>query len=303
MPLRILCLGEVLFDVYPTAKHLGGAPLNFACHLHQFGCDVTFVTRVAVDESGREIIAHLRQRSFPTTYIQLDAEHPTGSVLVTLNEESVPDFTIIDQVAYDFIQLDDRIMQFAASPVDLIYFGTLAQRHPQSRQTIQSILAAKQSATLIFYDVNLRQSFYTREIIADSLMRSTVVKLNENEFATIRKMFGLSSHNQHAVQELMQQFNLKFLCLTKGGKGSSLYSEAGKLEWSTVLQEQPQVVDTVGAGDAYAAVLAYGLLSGWPPADVIQRAGRFAAMLCAISGALPEDGDFYRRHAPWINHG
>jgi fructokinase len=293
---RILSIGEILFDVYPNEKRLGGAPLNFAYHLHQLGCDIAFVSRIGADGDGDAIFEQLRRRDFPTTHLQRDDLHPTGAVRVKLNENALPEFAIVTPAAYDFIAWNDELKRLCNSNLDLIYFGTLAQRRPLSRHTIQTILAAAPASTLCFYDMNLRQAFYTPEILADSLSTCDAVKLNENELETVKKIFKLPANDHHAVQDLMAEFKIKLLCLTRGEKGSSIFTKGGKIQWDANSTAPLSVIDTVGAGDSYAAILAYGLLAKWPLPEIIQRASRFAAAICTIPGAVPEDSSFYRQH-------
>jgi len=305
---RILCFGEILFDMYPDRKKLGGAPFNFAWHLHHFGHRVGFVSRIGQDALGQEILQHLQQHRFPTDLLQIDPEWPTGTVHVTLDARGVPDFTIVERVAWDRIAFDAAVQQFLRDGVDLIYFGSLAQRHATSRQTLQRLLQAVPAGTLVFCDLNLRQKFYNREILQQAVARSQVVKLNEAEFAVVQQELGFRSPEAQAATALVQAYGLRLLCITRGERGSTLFLPHGRVDWPTcdalskcVARDDPQngeTLDTVGAGDGYAAVLAHGLLAGWAPETLLDRASCFAAALCQIPGAVPEDKEFYTKNWP-----
>lgn len=294
---RILCFGEILFDVYSDYKRLGGAPFNFAYHLHRFGQQVAFVSRVGDDENGREILATLREQQFPTDFIQVDPEHPTGTVNVRLDERGVPDFTIVEKVAYDFISTEGPVTNFIKSGVDLIYFGTLAQRNSASRTTLFQILEKLRNEALAFCDVNLRQDFYTGSLLKMALDYSDAIKLNEDELTVLKNLLGYDGEESEAASKLMQSFGIEHLCLTKGELGSSIYSASERAQWRTAEAGPSEIIDTVGAGDGYAAVLAYGLLERAPLADIAREASHFAEALCGISGAIPDGHEFYLKHS------
>ncbi|MCG8605104.1 carbohydrate kinase, partial [bacterium] len=285
---RILIVGEILFDIYPNYKRLGGASFNFAYHLQNFGHQIAFVSRTGNDQNGREIRTRLRQHQFPTDFIQIDAIHPTGTVMVKVDEHGQPKFTIVDGVAYDFIQFEEEIREFVKCGLDMIYFGTLAQRQDDSRDAIQEILRLRQDQTLVFYDMNIREPFYDENILRQSLTQCNVLKLNDEECSVVKKMFDLSSHEEETIAQLMQRFKVDYVCVTKGERGSTLYHESQKYE-PTVEQTTTEVTDTVGAGDAFAAVMAYGLLNGEAPSEIVGQASRFATAICSISGAIPTD--------------
>ncbi len=297
MAFRILCVGEILFDVYPQYKRLGGAPFNFAYHLHQFGEQVAFLSRIGGDSDGREIQEFLIEQSFPVRLLQIDSAHPTGTVEVTLDKKGIPNFIINENVAYDFISLNDDINEYLVQGVDLIYFGTLAQRNAVSRRSIQEILQSAPQKTLNFYDMNLRQSFYDREILQHSLKHSDIVKLNEDEFLLVNKMFGFSGTEDRSAADLMQKFDIEYLCITKGASGSTLFMDDKKVNWKNTDNEDLDIIDTVGAGDSFAAAFANGILKNWDGEKIIERASNFAAAVCTISGAIPESRGFYQQYA------
>lgn len=293
MPYRILCIGEILFDVYPEEKYLGGAPFNFAYHLHRLGQSVAFVSRIGQDELGQEIGKHLDNLGFPSDFIQFDREYPTGNVRVELDNSGVPTFDIVPNVAYDFIAMRDDLTNYMGSGVDLIYFGTLAQRGRTSRETIHEILQRRPENALSFCDINLRQDFYNWSVLDFSLKHSDIVKLNQDEFNLIRELFELPSGESEGGSAMMEKFGIKSLCITKGDEGSALFHD-GKIERLDEFETpNVKVVDTVGAGDAYASILALGVLDGWKGDAILKRAGGFAAAVCGIKGAIPLNRDFY----------
>lgn len=295
MSFRIMCIGEILFDIYPDQQHLGGAPLNFACHLHHFGHSVALVSSVGHDGLGKQIKVAVSQIGLPTDYLQMSKTRPSGSVSVTIDKNGEPQYAIAEEVAYDAIRAHQSASHFLNNGIDLIYFGTLAQRGLISRQTIRRYLASVPSSTLIFCDVNLREPFYTPKILRESLALSQIVKVNESEFMQLRQIFQLDEQETIAVRQLMEKFGIDHICITRGAIGSSLYSGAKHCEFQ--ISEVADVKNTVGAGDAFAAMLAHGLLNNWQPKAILAAASEFAAAICRISGAIPPDKQFYRQHA------
>ena len=293
---RALIFGEILFDVYPGYKRLGGAPFNFAYHLHQFGLEVTFISRIGEDEAGREILDRLAQCGFPAHAVQRDPDHPTGTVVVTLKEEGIPSFRIVEQAAYDFVTADTRALP--AAPPEVVYFGTLAQRHAVSRQALRTILQHSGPPALVFCDLNLRQSFYTPEILRDSLRASNVLKLNAEELVVVQQHLQLAASEEAAAQQLMQQFDIGCVCITKGGAGSVLYGLSQKAVWPSHGQQTIEVHDTVGAGDAYAAVLAFGLLAQWPLPVIVERASQKPPPKSGITPTKPKTPHQKPNHTP-----
>ncbi len=284
---RILCFGEVLFDVYPEYRRLGGAPLNFAYHLHNLRQAVAFVSRIGDDDNGKAVLEQLSSQQFPTDMIQKDAQYPTGTVQVTLNEQAVPTFDIVENVAYDHIQKDKDLEQFIQDGIDLFYVGTLAQRGSVSNETVKQILEMIPSSASVFYDINLRPPFYTIAIIEQTLLQSDIVKLNKEEFDILQQNFAAKGEEADAAQQLMERFKVD-LCITKGEKGGVYYSLNHDSGWSYQVTPANDVVDTVGAGDGFAAMLCYGILQKRPMEDTLQQASQFAVEVCRVSGALPD---------------
>ena len=288
----IIVFGEVLFDVFPQYKRIGGAPFNFAFHLRRLGFPVRFVSRIGDDANGREIRRYLEAAGLNGETVQIDPKHPTGYVSVSLNEAGVPEYSIVFDVAYDFIEMTDALEKRLQEPPSLVYFGTLAQRRSTSHQTLQRILAKKHESTYFFYDINLRTGCYTLRTIEDALPYPGILKLNREELTTLRQMFDYKKDETSFINHLMEKYELSLLSLTDGDRGSALITPETRIDTPGVVADNP--VDTVGAGDALAAVLSAGFLTGRPLPDTLEAATRFAADICTIPGAVPEKGSFYQ---------
>ncbi len=296
----IIAIGEILYDVFPEIKRLGGAPFNFAAHLQAAGFPAVFVSRVGDDPDGQSIRNVVARRGFDPDFLQTDPDHPTGHVNVTLDDQGVPTFDIVRDVAYDHLEFTDRLAGVVKSGPRLIYYGTLIQRTQQGFHALRQLLDARPADTRCFYDINLRPDCYSAEVIAESLRHCDVLKISDEELDEIRPMFELEKAEDAdaAVGVLRDRFDIPWVCRTQGAAGSVLYTPEGRFAESP--SESVKVVDTVGAGDAYAAVLAAGHLQRWEPKRIIRRATRFAARLCEISGAIPEDDSVYEEFRTWI---
>lgn len=287
----VLVIGEILFDVFPDYRRIGGAPFNFAFHLHHLGEPVRFVSRIGMDAPGREVLAFVEGCGLNTEDLQLDPEHPTGQVQVSLDKAAVPTFDILPDMAYDHIQIDDRLQNLLATPLRLIYFGTLAQRTPQGFRTLQALLSRRHPETRTFCDINLRPDSYNDQVIRASLRQADVLKLSSEELQMLRGIVGGPAEERALVDRLRSEFDIAVVVLTHGAAGSAWHSREG----SCHLAPPPlaAVADTVGAGDAHAAMTAVGYLRQWPPAKTLAAANRLAAAVCTIQGALPESDAFY----------
>lgn len=281
---KILVFGEVLFDIYPQAnkQHLGGAPFNYMFHLHSFGCKINLITKIGNDELGNEILKKIKHYNISTKYIDIDPSNETGKVIVNLNKNKIPDYNIKPNVAYDYINTNvANINQY-----DLLYFGTLAQRNKVSKTTLLKILHSSDN-TLKFYDINLRQNFYSKEIISTSLKYADILKLNEDEFKTVCLLFNYDGFNEiENLKMLSKNFNIKYICITYGAKGSALYTDNKYNKY--VLQKQNNIVDTVGAGDAFSAMLTLGILNNQNENEILKSASEYALEICQINGAIKE---------------
>ena len=289
----VLVIGEVLFDVFPDQRRLGGAPFNVAWHLHQMRVPVLFVSRVGDDDAGREILDFARSAGFPTEGIQIDRDHPTGEVRVQLDENGGHRFEILPDRAYDYLEMTPWLQAQARRRVPLVYFGTLIQRHEVSAALVQEAVRLFQKESTLMVDLNLRPPFYNREVVARTLDAADLLKLNDEELIEVKKLLGWSGKGREIIQRVLLEFHLGNICLTMGPEGS-LWFAAGKPEpWRQADLVLDDFVDSVGAGDAFAAVMALGFLANWPRQTILDQASAFAGRICTIPGALPSDPSFY----------
>jgi fructokinase len=280
---EIVGLGEVLWDLLPSGRQLGGAPFNFTFHCHQLGHDSVMVSRVGVDEPGQAIRAAVRQVGLSDAFLQEDAEHPTGTVTVVLKEHGQPTFTIHTDVAYDHLSWDDRLASLFGQ-ARAVCFGTLIQRQPIARATVQRALQAAHDA-LVVYDVNLRQHYFNREILETSLAASRWVKLNDEELIVLRDLLGLHGATEPALlADLRRRYHLELAALTRGAQGCLIQTAQEEVSSPGL---PVQVVDTIGAGDAFTAGLLVAVLEGRSLSAAADFANRLAARVAASAGGTP----------------
>ena len=280
----IVGLGEILWDLLPDGKLLGGAPANFAYHCKALGADAHVISAVGNDDLGNEILDKLKMLDIPVSNIAVDKKHPTGTVTVKLDEEGHPDFTIHKNVAWDFIPFSDESLGLALL-TNAVCYGSLAQRSQVSMSTILEFLENTSTDTLNVFDINLRQEYYSKDIIENTLQLTDVFKLNDDELVVLEGMFSLSGSVREQLDKLLQTFDLKMVALTKGDKGSELLT-AG--EYSVYVSPGVKVADTVGAGDSFTAALVMGMLNDVPLKELHKRASDLAAFVCTQKGATPE---------------
>lgn len=287
----IVSIGEILFDRFPNGKRMGGAPFNFAFHTHALGFETRFISRVGKESNGEEILSFLKANGFDAEYIQMDEDHKTGEVIVTVKPDGSASFDIVRDVAYDHITYSPDLSPML-SRADLIYYGTLIQRTDHGFQNVQKMLADRGEKTRTLYDVNLRPDCYNRKIVEASLDQCHILKLNDEELPVIRGLLSFGRGDDAFIEHLFGNYPIEMICLTLGGAGSRLYTESERVEAEP--EKDLKIVDTVGAGDAFTSVLAIGILKGWPPKKTLETATRFASKICRIQGAIPESQDFYR---------
>ena len=276
-------LGELLWDLLPNGPQPGGAPANFAYHASAWGEDGVVASCVGHDALGNDLLEWLKRMGLGTGFVAVDGTHPTGTVSVKVDARGAPDITIHEGVARDHIPLSPDLLNLARR-ADVVCFGTLAQRSADSRSTLRSFLDATRDACWRILDLILRQSFYTADTIVRSLERSTVLKLNDAEWPVLARLLGLAPDPREGLPALLQRFPLRVVALTRGAAGSLLLAEDR-------VSERPglkvRVVDAVGAGDAFTAAVAVGLLRGWDLDDLHDRAQQIAAYACTQAGATP----------------
>ncbi|TDT89196.1 fructokinase [Pseudodesulfovibrio indicus] len=282
-PVLAVGLGEILWDVLPSGRMLGGAPANFAYHVNALGGAGVPVSRVGDDDLGREALSLLVRKGLNIDAVSVDPDHATGTVDARVDESGVATYVFPDDVAWDFL-VPDEIGLALAARADAVCFGTLAQRSPVSRETIRHFLARAQHALKV-YDINLRQDFYTPEIIAGSLDLADVLKINDDELRTVSSLFGLPSDERGALRALMERHSLRLAVLTRGGAGSLILSPDGE---SDLPGRKVAVADTIGAGDSFTAALVVGYLAGRSLDEINGFAARVAAYVCARPGGMPD---------------
>jgi fructokinase len=280
---KIIGIGEVLWDLLPAGPQLGGAPANFAYHAHALGAHARVVTRVGDDNYGRDILRRFKAQGIADGTVQVDETAPTGTVAVAVSDQGIPNYIIHESVAWDRLALTPEALK-AVREADAICFGSLAQRAEISRATIQRLVAAATADALRVFDINLRQNYFSREIIEQSLRLANVLKLNDGELPILAKLFNLTGSTQQQIQRLAQQFGLQLVALTRGPAGSLLF-QAGR--WSDCPSVPIKVVDTVGAGDAFTAALVLGLLQKMDLDEISALADEVARYVCTSSGATP----------------
>jgi len=293
MSFRITAIGEVLYDIYPDQKRLGGAPFNFIYHVWKILGKANFISSVGKDDNGKEIISHLKTIGFHTNHIFIDKKYPTGTVLVTLDENRTPIFTMSGYNCFDYFVLDHKSVKLIEEETDLLYFGTFGQRSETARKTIQSIFGKN---IKYFCDLNLRHQFFTKEMIEASLRTSNVVKINNNEMSVLQSYFNLSTDLKTSIKQLIDKFNIDLLAVTLGKDGAIVSNGRSFNNYKT---ESANVVDTLGAGDAYSAILCIGYLYNMNLEKINRMANQFALEICMINGALASD-EVYEKYKMMI---
>ncbi|HQU84969.1 MAG TPA: carbohydrate kinase [Pyrinomonadaceae bacterium] len=283
---NITGLGEILWDILPTGKHLGGAPANFAYISKQLGNNGIVLSRVGNDEFGREILDELESKNISTDFIQIDAENPTGIVNVVL-ENGQPNYEIVENVAWDFLELSENWRKIAEK-CDAVCFGSLAQRNEVSRKTICEFVGLTKN--LRIFDVNLRQNYFSEEVLRESFRLANIVKLNHEELPIVAEMFVCKAENQiETARNLLEKFNLKLICVTRGGNGSLLISQDEVSEHKGL---NVKIADTIGAGDSFTAGMTHGILHGWALEKINDFANKIGAFVASNAGAMPDFSRF-----------
>ncbi len=281
----IVGMGEALWDVLPEGKKIGGAPANFAYHISQFGFDSRVVSAVGNDKLGNEILDNFDGKGL--NYIIEKVPYPTGTVQVELDEAGIPCYDIKENVAWDNIPFTTELEKLACHTRS-VCFGSLAQRSIVSRETINKFLDAMPDGEgqCKIFDVNLRQGFYTKEILCTSFRKCNILKINDEELITVSRMFGYPGIDlQDKCWILLAKYNLKMLILTCGINGSYVFTPGAV---SFVETPKVEVADTVGAGDSFTAAFVSAILKGKPVGEAHRLAVDVSAFVCTQNGAMPQ---------------
>ena len=278
---NIIGLGEILWDLLPDGKQLGGAPANFAYISSQLGNHGTVLSRVGNDERGKAILDELRSKNLSPDHIQIDEEKPTGIVNVSL-KGGQPVYEIVENAAWDFLELSGDCRKIAMT-ADAVCFGSLAQRNAVSQKTICEFINLTKK--LRIFDVNLRQDYFSQKVLRRSFNLANVVKLNHEELPVVAEMFEIKTINPiKTARRLLAQFGLKLICVTRGADGSVLVT---KKEVSENAGLKIQVKDTIGAGDAFTAAMTHGILHRWGLNEINEFANKIGAFVASNTGAMP----------------
>lgn len=280
----VVGMGEALWDVLPEGKKIGGAPANFAYHVSQFGLTSCVVSAVGADALGKEIQENLTSKGL--NHLIAEVPYPTGTVQVEIDQAGVPQYEIKENVAWDNIPYTSQL-ESLAKRTQAVCFGSLAQRNVVSRETINRFLDAMPQIedSLVVFDVNLRQGFYNKEILCNSMKRCNILKINDEELVTVSRMFGYPGIDlQDKCWILLGKYNLKMLILTCGINGSYVFTPG-----NVSFQPTPKVdvADTVGAGDSFTAAFIASILKGKSVAEAHSIAVRTSAFVCTKDGAMP----------------
>lgn len=280
----VVGIGEVLWDILPDGKKIGGAPANFAYHVSQFGLQSLVVSAIGDDALGQEIIGTFRDKGLNSLISTVP--YPTGTVQVELDTAGIPQYIIKEDVAWDYIPFTPELEALARNTC-AVCFGSLAQRSTVSRNTINRFIDTmpKDNGTLIVFDANLRQSFYSEDVLEQSMMRCNILKINDEELPTVCRISGITeSDPEKQCRALLNRYNLKILILTCGVNGSYIFTSDAK---SFLATPQVKVADTVGAGDSFTAAFTASILSGFPVPSAHRKAVDVSAFVCTQNGAMP----------------
>lgn len=280
--MKIIGIGEVVWDCFPEGKRLGGAPINFCFFAKELGADSYPVTAIGEDELGDETIAVLKKTGLNLRHVSRNLL-PTGKVLVSLNELGVPQYNIVENVAWDEIECSRATMDLV-SDADVVCWGSLAQRSEKSRTSILKFIDAVPNTSLKVFDINIRQHFYSTDLIVESLQKANVLKLNEDELPLVISLLSLSTDFVEAIAELISRFSLKYVIFTQGAVRSGVFDVSGEI--SSINTPKVEVADTVGAGDSFTATFVVNMLRGKSVVESHRRAVEVSAYTCTQRGAI-----------------
>lgn len=278
---NIVCFGEVLWDLLPSGKMAGGAPMNVAFHANQLGIGAQMISKVGKDDLGNHLIEFLTQKGVDTSMVQIDGAYPTGTVKVTLDAKGSPSYEIIAPVAWDFIQANTT-NKTAVKAADAFVFGSLAARNETTRNTLLELLKL---ATLKVFDVNLRSPFYTKTLLMELLHQVDIVKMNDDELKIIGEWLGIDDTEKKTALQVKNHFKWQQLIITRGAQGAWLFNKNGMISSQAI---SIQVQDTIGSGDSFLAAFLSKFLQGELPEKCLQFASATGAYVATKKGGTPE---------------
>ncbi|WP_159477248.1 carbohydrate kinase [Dyadobacter sp. 3J3] len=280
----IVIFGEMLWDMLPSGKQPGGAPMNVAIHLKNFGLNPTFISRVGTDDLGVELTENLNRKGLSTEFVQIGETHLTGIVKVNLTDKTEVAYKIVQPVAWDYIQPDPRLDEVVAKS-DVFLYGSLAVRNQQTKDTLYHLL---ELAPLKVFDVNLRPPHYDRPTIEYLLSKADIVKVNEHELAIVAGWYGILPDAQTQMKFLVDKFELQMICLTLGANGAVVLDQDG---FTSQGGYQVEVQDTIGSGDSFLAMFLKHILAGSPVSLALKNACAVGALVATYQGATPSISD------------
>lgn len=281
--MKALSFGEILWDTYPTERHIGGAPLNFSAHFVKAGGEAYMLSAVGADDLGRDALSFLAEQGIRTDYVSVLRGKRTGECLVTLDGQGIPRYDLLSGVAYDEIPAPD----LSGEDFDAFYFGSLALRSVKNRETVSGVLASRDFKE-VFVDINVRPPFISADVIRFAFQNATVLKISEEETPAVTKLlFGWERDAAESVKTIADTFrNVKIILITKGANGSAAYDcKSGRSVFCEAVKVK--VASTVGAGDSFSAAFLYGYLSGRPIEDCLCSASRISSFVCSKPQAIP----------------
>lgn len=287
----IAAIGELLWDVLPETEVIGGAPVNFAYHVTALGAKGIPISTIGRDARGEMALLELQKRGVDTSAISISDNFPTGYVLATVDSEGIASYSFPDEVAWDHLQVNDYAEKLR-STIDAVCFGSLAQRSPHSRRTIHGFLDSLGNGVVKVFDINIRQDFYSKEVVKSSLKRTDILKLNEDELPILAQLLELKGSGESFLPKLIERYQLKMLILSRGDKGSLLQTPEHSSEHVGIVTH---VQDTIGAGDSYTAAAVIGWLQGLPLDEINEQANRIAAYVCSQQGGMPTMPQCFRQ--------
>ncbi len=276
----ITCFGETLWDVLPTSKQPGGAPMNVAADLRNFGLDARMITRVGNDDLGRELLDFIEQKGLPLDLVQTGQTHLTGVAKANISDTNEVTYKIVQPVAWDYIQLEPNLLDVVKQS-DFFVYGSLAARSPQTRETLMALLDV---APKKVFDVNIRAPHYEQETVEELLHQADIVKLNEHELVELSSWYGEENDLHRAMHQLRSHFKLEKLVVTLGEHGAVLLDNAGL---HSQVGFPVEVADTIGSGDAFLAAFLYKTLQGESPNKILEFACATGAFVATQQGATP----------------